>query len=1170
MAEQWTAEQREAIGRTGNVLCAAAAGAGKTAVLSQRVLERVTSPVDPVDIDQLLIVTFTRAAAAEMRQRIAAKLREAAGTSARARAQLWRLPQADITTLHGFCERTVRRAFTAAEVDPGFRLLDPAEARLLWAQSLSEALDRRLAGPEAPALAGMLARYGGRWGDTNLPDLVGRLDRFAQSQEDPAAWLAAQRDRLRDPDLRAALGAAGEGLRQLALLATMALTLTARPGGPEQYRPALEADQAMFADLARRAETGPWDAFAQALASAGFGTLPRVGKTDDPGLAAQCRTLRDQAKEKLRQLAAGPHGRPEAELRAEVAATAAQLDPLLDLVRDQRAAFQEGKARLRALDFDDLEHRAAALLADPQECAAICARYREVLVDEAQDLSPVQDTLLERLTGQAPLFCVGDARQSIYGFRQAEPRRFLARSRRYAREGGGSRVDLSHNFRSRANIVAGVNLLFGPLLGSVGSGLPAADAGPLRPAATYPDQDPPLELHLLEREVTDAEEGLPLEREALAVAELVVRWLAEARVQTPRGPRPAEPADVAILLRAIHGVADTYVAALRARGLPVWAPDPGGRAASPEGRTLLSWLRTLENPRQDLMLAATLRGPFGGFEDAELARIRLAQPGGDLWDAVLACARSGPPELAARLRAWLSQLDAWRAAARQRPFADLVADGLETTAFAEYVRGLPGGVARRRTLEALLDRCRLADRLPRADLSRLIEFLEQGDDGETVAEAAQAAGNVVRLMSVHASKGLEFPLVVAAGLGRQLPLGDARGTVLVHREAGVGAAAVDPDLRRRWPTVRQVAVAQHLVADARAEELRVLYVALTRARERLALVGTARLQESADAWLARRGSPPDLSLGASALDWFGPLLAAHPDVAPVLAELGGGGPASAVPPDPWESRWLVQLAPAARPVAPAVPAGWATPCPQVAARLAAEAAWRYPHGALGQRAAKVSVGELSLMQREAEEQPLRLGPRADPEPQLRVAARDAVTAAEAGSAAHLVLAKLDLAGACDEAAVRACIEELTRRNLLAARLAEAVRPGVLARALDLEAGLRLRAAARRAALWREVPFTLRVPAAEVYGEPQADNDAWVLVQGVIDAVAREEESLLLVDYKTDRLRGPADLARQSARHAAQVRWYARAAQAAWELPVREAVLVFLSGAQAVPVPLVGW
>jgi len=899
---RWTDPQQQAIdARGGHVLCAAAAGAGKTAVLTERVVSRLADPQDPLDVDQLLVVTFTRSAAAEMRRRIAGRLRERAPESARLQRQLWLLPQADIATIHGFCERTLRRHFAVAGLDPRFAMLDAEEGRLLRRECLENLLEARYRGDGGleAAFADMVARYGGRRLDEGLRPLVLRLHDFALSLEDPSGWIRDQGEAARRTDFPTARQAALRTLRQAAARTRRAATLAERPDGPYAYADALEADADLLVGLSAAAD-GPWDAFAAALRGASFARLKQMNDDASRLIADRVKALRAKTKDEIAALAAGPFGRPAADHEAETAAVADHLQPLLHLVADLESAFTAAKRRLNALDFDDLEHRTLEVLRGPQGPAAT-ARYREVLVDESQDLSPVQDGLLSALCAQAALFCVGDARQSIYGFRQAEPRRFLERAAAYADGGRGRRIGLPHNFRSRRGVIAGINLLFDRLFLARGSGLPLGEAGPLLYGADYGEDDPPLELHLLEGDLEQAEAPV-IQREAAAVADLVVGWLGGATVGSGSAARPAQPGDVAILLRAMRGVDAYYLEALRARGVAAWAPAGGGRAATPEGRTVLAWLSVLDNPQQDIPLAATLRGKFGGFDDTDLAEMRAAAPGGNLWRALRACGRRGPAGLRARAAAALVRLDAWRTAARRGGFGGLVGAALQETGYLAYVGGLPGGAERRRNLAWVHERCRAADRFAAMDLPRLIDFLERGESGETVAEAAAQAGDAVRIMSVHASKGLEFPLVVVAGLGRRFQFRDRQGDVLAHREAGLGAKAVDLDRRLRWPTLRHAAVAERLEADARAEELRVCYVALTRARERLALVGTVRgLAERAAEWCAVAGLDLDLGDGACPLDWIGPVLAAHPDVAAPLAALadrpgGGDGDGDDAPP----------------------------------------------------------------------------------------------------------------------------------------------------------------------------------------------------------------------------------------------------------------------------------
>lgn len=1175
----WTEEQAAAIAaRAPRVVCAAAAGSGKTAVLTARVVGLLADPQAPAALADLLIVTFTRAAAAEMRQRIGSSLREHAergdDPGGRLRREAALLPQAEIGTIHAFCDRLLRRSFAAAGLDPEYRILDPAEAAGLLEECLTEEMDARYAGrhPDAAAFAETVERYGGARLDEDLRRLALRLHHAAASMEDPEAWLRGRLAGAAAPDLDAARRAARRALGQALGLVGRAAALAEGPGGPAAYAPALAADAEMLERL-RAAAEGPWDGMAEALGTAAFGRLAALGTDADRLTAERARALRDRAKRLLGALQQGPCGRREDEHRTEAARVAGHLAPLLALVRDLGTAYGVAKRQRNAVDFEDLEHRSLELLRGPLG-PELC-RYREVLVDEAQDLSPVQDALLSALCGPARLFCVGDARQSIYGFRLADPRRFLDRAADPAPglAGGAAQVvRLPHNFRSRAAVLSGVNLVFGALFAARGSDLPPSEADPLLARTAFPGPDHPLELHLLEGEDDD---GLStgLEREAAAVARIVAGWL--RGTVTERGQsRPARPGDAAVLLRAAAGREHAYADALRRAGLPCAVPGARADAATAEGRAVLAWLGVLDNPQQDIPLAAVLRGPFGGFGDADLARWRVeARPGASLWDCLRGAARR---EAAAA--AWLRRLEAWRTEARRGAFGPLLEGALEDGGHAAAAAGLPDGPRRVATLEGLVRRFRDAGAQPGMDAARLAVLLQHAEPAATAAESAAAAGDAVRVLTVHGCKGLEFPLVVVAGLGRTFSNRDRLGDVLVHRDAGLGARAVDPERRTKWPTLAHAAVGERLEAEGRAEEARILYVALTRARERLALVGRTRgLEEHVAEWREVAHLPPDLGDGGCALDWLGPVLARHPDVDAAFAAPSGAAPRGG---DGGGHRWVVTLevGAAAEAVAEAAPAA----APEAAggegdaalgARLESERAFRYPALPATAVPAKVAAAEAAASlaaasgpQEEAAAAWDAVTPAVPRRP--RLGARRAVTPAEAGSATHLLLRHLDLAGPCDAEAVEACRRKLQEQELAEPNAAAAVDGAAVARFLDGPLGRRLRRAAAAGALLREVPFALRLPAAGIPGAargPALDGE-WVLVQGVIDALAVAPGDLLLVDYKTG---DPAPDDGALARYAEQVRMYAEAVRGAFGEPPREAWLAFLDLGRTVPVPLRG-
>lgn len=1177
MAEEWTELQRAAINdRGGHVVCLAAAGAGKTAVLTERVVGRLMDPVDPLDIDQLLIVTFTRLAAAEMRQRIATALRQNQSRSPRATRQVRLLPLADISTLHSFCERTLRRHFDAAACDPAFSVLSASAAETIRIRTLEHLLTEEA--PGGHSLLPLLERHGtsGRLGH-----LILRVHRFARGQADPVAWLNASTARTRlteDPFARAGLR---RSLRHNLQRCRQALRIAQSPGGPGNYLPALEADQSLFEGLLQQVDA-PWNTISTALLQASFPTLSRETEAD-PRLAARVRQLRDAYKEDIKSLGRGVYGRPAEDLETEDRVVAEELDALVGLVREFDARYQEAKRQENALDFDDLEHRLLTVLRHEGDAAhSIRRRYREILIDESQDLSPVQQELLSAIVGKDGepfLFSVGDVRQSIYGFRHAAPERFVERAERYGEEGGGRLLELPDNFRTRPRVVDGINAIFRPLFAAEGSDLPAGYAGPLRYRAGYPKlpngaPEPLIELRLVEGEDRDLDPSRPddrtvlltaLEREAAVVADRVQSWLVE---ETPvwdparERYRPATNADVAILLRATTGIA-AYLAALQARGIPCWAADLTNRQDTVEARTVIAWLQTIRNPLADIPLAATLRGPMGGFTDADLLRIRTTLPQGSLWEALTATAKTGPEDLRPAITAWLQKLEQWRTRIRRSPAGEVLEAVLEDSGYVHAVAALPLGAERQKTLHWIVDRCREADRTIHGDLQALCDFLTNPDAQEGIGEAARSVADQVRVLSVHSSKGLEFPLVVVAGLGRAFSFRSAKDDVLAHRGLGLGALASDPVRRLRWPTLRHAIIAEQLRHEERAEELRIAYVAMTRAKERLCLVGRSKdLLQDAAGWLDQartEGGVSDLGDGRRVLDWIVPVLATHVEVAGALDALVGAVPAAVVP-DPLFDVCLepvqesLETDPSER--EPLV-ADADTPVDDTLwQRLSEEADWQYPYAHLAGRYAKTSVGELARHRTAAglEEPAAVIEANQQPTlPELWHGNRATPSPAAVGSATHLLLRQIDLHGAVDAHAITRCLDRLVADQRITAEAAEAVDVDSIVRFWRSPLGERLRRGAGN--VLREVPFLLRLPAQEVYPGTEADPDEWVLVQGAVDCLLVQPDHLILVDYKTDRTVSPG--AQTFVQYREQVRLYARAMATVWERPVREAWIAFL-------------
>lgn len=1253
---QWTDEQWEAITvRDENLLVSAAAGSGKTAVLVERVCHYLVE-LDG-EIDQLLVVTFTDAAAAEMRQRIATALRARLAqepTNKHLLRQLALLEQAHISTIHAFCLRMLRRFFYRVDLDPAFRVMDDAEDRLLKLEVLEHTLEAHYAAeqPDAPFYA-LVDRYSDRSGDM-LQDLVLRLHDFSQSQVFPTVWLHnCQEAFALGPD------ATLEALRWFPVVQEQALAdlknaqaaleaalgLTRRPNGPDHYLKPVESDLALVGDLERQVRTGTWDGMVGACQELRFAAARGRAKNDvDQELLEQVKALREQAKRMLRRLAETLYTRPATQMLDDLRSLYGPMKTLIELVEEFSGDYTQVKQSRGLVSFSDLERLTLRLLLAPESTAEqlipsataleLQEQFTEVLCDEYQDINPVQNALLGLVAGEygtaserAPsLFVVGDVKQSIYRFRLAEPRVFLERAQRATEGSGCQRVDLAVNFRCRQTIVDGVNQLFHAFMSETVGDVHYDARAQLVHRANYPAlserADPPIEVFLLEGDprlveearqaqaaagtevdpcefsnADDGDEGAEtvdlssLEREAALIARRIAALVEEPYMvwdKKAQAYRPLRYQDIAILLRATQVKASFFVDIFHREGVPLYAETGSGYFRAPEVEIFMALLAIIDNPRQDIPLAGVLRSPLGQFTAAELADIRLAAPEDVFFTAVVHRAESDDP-LGRKLAAFLARLDAWRTRARRGPLAQLIWDIYSETGFYDYVGGMPGGGQRQANLRALYDRARQFDQFARQGLLRFMQFIgDLRSAGEDLGTAPTLGENedVVRLMSIHKSKGLEFPVVFVAGLGTAFNQSDLVGSLIYDRELGLGPQLVDPDRYTRAHTLASLGVRESIRRAGLSEEMRILYVALTRARERLFLVATVSgLSTSVERWqqiaeaIRTTGTMPKFRVVTARRfsDWIGPVLAAG-ELIPVDLEarqavvtevpgwrlqlLSAAAVAGEFSARPWEEQ-------------AAIVAGEHALAPEVRTQLTAQLAWRYPWSAATQLVAKTTVTELKRLEmREADPETPGLSPFQQPvfrRPAFLQAQRG-LAAAEVGSATHLLLQHIPLAEPITPATVEACLAELVAKEKLSPEAAAAIDQESILRFAASPLGQRLQGAL----VWRELPFCLALPAAEVselggdlrltWREACAD-DA-VLMQGIIDCLFRDLAGRwVLVDFKTDRLWVRPDMMPDTVRerYARQLQWYARAAETILHVEVEECYIYLLAHELAVPV-----
>ena len=1152
---EWTPAQLHAIeSRGGSLLVSAAAGSGKTAVLVERVLRRLTDPADSCGADELLVVTFTRAAAAQMRERIAAALEERLRAQPHNTALLRQqqlLPLAQICTIDSFCLALVKEHAASLDLPQALRLLDESERVLLRAEAAEEALEAAYRADEAAfRQLGLLLEVSGD--DRRLQKLLQRAADMALAQPAPGAWLNALPDefrRARSPE-QTLWGQIqlNEALERLALcesLASQSLAgLAADPPLYDRYAPALQADIALSARLERAVRQGGWDGLRSQLGSLSFERFRAKPKGCDESLAALCKTRRNLFKKELEKL-------PklfcvsQSQHAEDMAALAPVAECFTGLVRDFIERCREHKARRQAADFNDVLHWALALLVTPEGnrtalALEIGAGFREILVDEYQDVNAAQGLLFEALSRDGQnLFLVGDVKQSIYRFRQASPELFLQKRAAAAHYDGAAYpacLILGKNFRSRPGVTDAVNFVFRQLMSERAAEIEYTPEEELVCGASFaPSEVPDTELHLL---------GLdPGEEDSLAAeARYIARWIAD---EIAKGRRPR---DFCILLRSDHKPGMAYALALREAGVAAYALETEGLFRSREIQILLSLLRVIDNPAQDVPLAAALLSPVVGFSADDLALLRANHreaPG--LYHCIRAAAEEGD----ARCAAFLARLAAWRQAAAVSAIGDLARWLLEDTALLAVAGAMPQPARRRANLHRLTDYA-LTFGARGGTLSGFLRYMARVEADETLlaVNTMSETADVVRVMSIHKAKGLEFPVCVLAQCARKFNLMDVRqDPLLLHAQAGLGLQRPEEETRRRLQTLPHAALQTAMRRGSLSEELRLLYVAMTRAKERLVLLCSAKDPGKKLCGLAggltfarARLEPAQVQGAGSFADWLLGAFLRHPDAHSLRAL--AGLPADAALPAKEHIRFLLpngSLDTPALETRAEAPAG-ARPTEDLRAFVRGRLEYRYPREALSRLAAKRAVSELT---EKAQQEAFAFSSRP------AFVRAGGITAAQRGTAMHAFLQYADYRSASND--LDGEITRLREHGYLTPRDAKALEKDKLARFFAGPFAARLLASGN---VMREKKFTLRIPAAEfTQGDPlikPADVEGeYVVVQGIIDCAFEENGALVLLDYKTDRVEGLAVLRE---RYGGQLGYYRRAMRECFGMEAAETLI----------------
>jgi ATP-dependent helicase/nuclease subunit A len=1240
--ETWTIDQWKAIQvKNKDILVAAAAGSGKTAVLVNRIIQKILSALDPVNVDELLVVTFTSASAAEMRHRIGEALEKAIEQnpeSRHLRKQLGLLNKSSISTLHSFCMEVIRKYYYLIDVDPGFRIADQTEAQLIKDEVMDELFEEEYGKKDNEAFFNLVDSFTNDRSDTALQDIVRSIYEFAMSNPSPEQYLTSMASmydvssvgKLEDlPFIQALLFDIELQLESAIELIKKGTDIAKLPGGPAPRAETFKDDEQVISTLIQ-ANRQSWTTLYEAMQTYQFSKAGQVkGDQYDPELKEKADKLRNKAKEKIKGIKDELFSRrPESFLR-DMEEMKPLIDTLVQIVKTFLVRFEKAKREKGLVDYSDLEHYCLDILSLgvtddgrylPSEAAlAYKSHFKEVYVDEYQDTNMVQETILKLVANEdevnGNLFMVGDVKQSIYRFRLAEPNLFLGKYNRFLLDGhmSGLRIDLAQNFRSRKEVLDATNYLFKQIMGVKVGEIEYDEAAELKNGAPYPLEEPyPVEVMLINQNhsgqsedavetETDAETAIDefdvvdLEKsqlEAKVMANKIKEMIGEKRQvynTKTKSYRPVQYRDIVILLRSMTW-APQIMEEFKQQGIPIYANLSTGYFEATEIAIMISLLRVIDNPYQDIPLASVLRSPIVGLNEEELSLIRIQQKKGSFWDAVSSFIRVKPNEKTEgfyeKIRIFYDTLKEWRTMARQGSLADLIWQLYRETSYYDFVGGLPGGKQRQANLRALYDRARQYEQTSFRGLFRFLRFIERmierGDD----LGAARALGeqeDVVRIMTIHSSKGLEFPVVFIAGMSRNFNMQDIRKAYMLDKEYGFAAKYINVDKRISYPSLPQLAFKRKKKMEMLAEEMRVLYVALTRAKEKLYLIGSLKdADKIIDQWNDTASNSNWLlkdyerASAGSYLDWIGPALIRHQD----CSELRRNESSLQIPVEIHchPSDWKITIINAEDIKAEAListndendhllkvkssePIGANTPFKE---EIKDRLMWEYTYPDAATHRSKQSVSELKRGRELMDEQSgtdIVRGFKKEILKRPKFMQEKSLSPAERGTAMHMVMQHVDFSKEITADTIKQQVEWMVGKELLTPEQALVIDANLIAQFFSSDLGKRYFHAHK---LNREIPFTLSLPAKDVY-PLWRDEEELIFVQGVIDCVFEDEQGLVLIDYKTDgitdRFKGGFAQAKPilEERYKMQIELYTKAIETIWKRKVDERYLFFFDG-----------
>ncbi len=1183
MGVNWTREQEQVIYlRNRAILVSAAAGSGKTAVLVERIIQMITDREHPVDIDRLLIVTFTNAAAAEMRERITSAIEQAleeAPEDAHLQRQQTLVHTAQITTIDSFCLSVIRDHFDLLDLDPSFRIGDEGERKLLKSDVVAGLLEDYYSEAD-PEFFHFVESYSTGKNDSGLEELILRLYEFAMSYPEPKEWLKGclneypseleeilEEEGFDTLETEEEINAWKKRKRQIEQKSLEALEQTksvqflmaylkklvtdccnqlslaqhicSQERGPYMYLPAITSD---LYYLEKLVICESYQSFGKALKEVSFIRLSsKKDSSIDVEQKARVKEIRDRIKEEIRGIGKQFYFQPLDKMLENMAKVSKTMAVMVRLTLDFHTRYQEKKRDRNLMDFSDVEHLALNILTEKGgDPSFIAKEYREqfveIMIDEYQDSNLVQEAILFSISrykeAEPNVFMVGDVKQSIYKFRLARPELFMEKYQTYTTEESAyQKIDLHKNFRSRTEVLQSINTIFYQIMRPELGGVCYDDAAALYPGAVFPEggsqtKERKTELLLIDKTQEDTSDFVTEEMTALVMEAKVIA----AQIRRVTNPdtgikvfdkktgqyRVAQYRDVVVLLRTVAGWGETIVSVCMEEGIPAHTQSQTGYFTALEVQTVLNLLRIIDNPRQDIPLVGVLHSPIGNFSSLELAKIRSAHLEGDFYEAFLQPV--GEEELDRKVKAFLEQLEYFRNQAACTPIHELIRFILKVTGYGDYAASMPAGTKRRMNLDMLLEKAVSFEATSYRGVFHFIRYIEklnqyEVDFGE--ASIVNEQDNTVRVMSIHKSKGLEFPIVIVAGMGKKMNQMDAMQKAVIHSDLGVGLDFVNYERRTKAPVLIKRIIQKSIRLENLGEELRILYVALTRAKEKLILTGvTDKMTERYERWRRETKGGAALSYASLAkaesyLDWI------VPAVAEESCEIIFYTPKGVVEGEILRQKEIADLSDYQKRIN-------FSQCFDVKLKEEIEKrfSYLYPYQEEVLLYAKTSVSELKrFRQMEMEEEAVLLVEKEEEFPKFLQEKKKGIGGTTRGTAYHIFLENMNLVefDEMEEKEIDKRVQQMKQQLVEEKKLSKADAKLIWNRRivefLTSKTAKRMQKAEKMGKVYRETQFVVGIPAKKLYKETKSEE--LILLQGVIDVYFKEEGKLVLLDYKTD-------------------------------------------------------